>query len=476
MERQPGYLLEFTLAEKRASEDISVDAVNGSRIEIYNNTLKKEELVIDSSKSPVFSITLKQGNEYTILVRKKGFYNKRLHANVNINGCYLCMDGFGTVNPGVVSNLTSAEDNMLGTLIANVELDKIDLDKSIVIKNIYYDYNSAVITEQSKKELDKVVGILKTNPGLIVELGSHTDARGTDDYNLTLSQARAQSAVDYITSTNSVSREKLKAKGYGETKLTNNCKNGVPCTDEQHLQNRRTELKVVGFTTDTYDGRSLLEIMHEEEIQQFVNSGESDKEYSTTPSVKTPTALPKAAKPVITDKTKVVSKEATKEPKVETTPIDTHIESFDEKETINKTTPKALKVEPKINKPASKATPSVQEEKSNVVDTDKDKKPLETGSSSLMSIGDYSGYKIEIFNSKTALAANDPDLKMIADDMAAQGVSTDIFSETLKTGEISYLIGYFQGWTETENFLSKISKKYPSARIIEYFKGKRLGQ
>ncbi len=480
MERQPGYLLEVTLAEKRASEDISVDAVNGSRIEIYNNTLKKEELVIDSSKSPVFSITLKQGNEYTIFVRKKGFYNKRLHANVNINGCYLCMDGFGTVNPGVVSNLTSAEDNMLGTLIANVELDKIDLDKSIVIKNIYYDYNSAIITEQSKKELDKVVGLLKTNPGLIVELGSHTDARGTDDYNLTLSQARAQSAVDYITLASSVSKEKLKAKGYGETKLTNNCKNGVQCTDEQHLQNRRTELKVVGFTTDTYDGRSLLEIMHEEEIQQFVNSGESAKEYSTTPSVKTPTSAPKAAKPVVTNKTKVATKEAApKEPKADDAPINTYVETFDDKETIIKTTPKALKVEPKINKntPLSDdKAGSVQEAKPSVIEAVKDKKTVEAGSISLISIGDYSGYKIEIFNVKTALAANDPDLKMIADDMAAQGVSTDIFSEILKSGDTSYLIGYFQGWTETENFLSKISKKYPYARIIEYFKGKRLSQ
>ena len=183
MERQPGYLLEVTLAEKRFAQDVAIDAVHGTRIEIYNNTFKKQELVIDSAKSPVFSFTLQQGNEYTILIRKKGFYNKRLHVNVNINGCYLCMDGFGTVNPGVVSNLTSAEDNKLGTLIANVELDRIDLNRNIVIQNIYYAYNSAAITEPSKKELGKVITLLKINPSLIVELGSHTDSRGSDDYN-----------------------------------------------------------------------------------------------------------------------------------------------------------------------------------------------------------------------------------------------------------------------------------------------------
>lgn len=457
MERQPGYLLEVTLAEKRLKDEIPVDAVHGSRIEIYNNTLKKSELVIDSAKSPVFSITLQQGNEYTILVRKKGFYNKRLHANVNINGCYLCMDGFGTVNPGVVSNLTAAEDNKLGTLIANVELEHIDLDKSIEIKNIYYDYNSAIITEPSKKELDKVVTLLKTNPGLIVELGSHTDSRGTDDYNLKLSQMRAQSAVDYITSSRVVSVDKLKAKGYGETRLTNKCANGVQCTEEQHLQNRRTELKVLGFTTDTYETKSLVEIMHEEEIQQFVKSGESDKVYSITPSKPTKPEVP--TKPV---KTEIKEKEIS---------IKTSVESFDTD--IQKTNTEQYD---KIPSKTKATTPSVKKAETPKPDANGVIKVQAEPSSNLMSIGEYSGYKIEIFNSKSILNANDSDIKMIVDDITALGISPDVFAEKLSSGNTSYLIGYFQGWLETENALNKISKKYSQARIIEYFKGKRLGE
>lgn len=454
LERQPGYLLEITLAEKRFNQDVSVDAVNGSRIEIYNNTLKQEELVIDSAKSPVFSITLKQGNEYTILIRKKRFYNKRLHANVNINGCYLCMDGFGTVNPGVVSNLTSAEDNKLGTLIANVELEPIDMNRNIVIQNIYYAYNSAAITEPSKKELDKVVNLLRTNPSLIVELGSHTDSRGSDDYNLKLSQQRAQSAVDYIVSTG-VEAAKLKAKGYGENKLVNNCGNDMTCSEEQHLQNRRTELRIVGFTNDPFDGRSLMEIMHEEEMAQFIKSGESDKEYVATPEGQVeaidkndvrpdPENSDKSAPSVSTEK------KTTIEPFDENIPMEKPAQSTDIEQVI--------KVEP------------IEESIKIVTNNAPVKDNTSKISINLKKIDDYTGYKIEIFQAPRPLDATDSDLKMIAAE-----ISSDIFVDVIKTGETSYMVGYFQGWTETENYLQKVIGRYPKARIIEYFKGKRLG-
>ncbi len=453
MERQPGYLLEVTLAEKRFNQDVSVDAVNGSRIEIYNNTLKQEELVIDSAKSPVFSITLKQGYEYTILVRKKGFYNKRLHANVNINGCYLCMDGFGTVNPGVVSNLTSAEDNKLGTLIANVELEAIDMNRNIVIQNIYYAYNSSAITESSKKELDKVVNLLRTNPSLIVELGSHTDARGSDDYNLKLSQQRAQSAVDYIAASG-VDAIKLKAKGYGETKLVNKCGNGIACSEEQHLQNRRTELRIIGFTKDPFDGKSLLEIMHEEEMAQFIKSGESDKEYVAEPVGDVETIPDSGVRPDSENSGKLDPSVSTEKQKT----IEPFEDNFREESKPQNILPdKIIKIEP--------IEESIKIVPSNPSKTDNSNQITVN----LKKIDDYTGYKIEIFQSPKPLDASDSDLKMIAAE-----ISSDIFFDVTKTGETSYMIGYFQGWTETENYLQRVISKYPKARIIEYFKGKRL--
>jgi outer membrane protein OmpA-like peptidoglycan-associated protein len=82
------------------------------------------------------------------------------------------------------------------------------------------------------------------NPSWKVELGSHTDARGSDSYNETLSQKRSDSAVNYIIQ-NGIAKERIIAKGYGETQLVNYCKNGVECTDEVHRQNRRTEFKIL---------------------------------------------------------------------------------------------------------------------------------------------------------------------------------------------------------------------------------------
>jgi outer membrane protein OmpA-like peptidoglycan-associated protein len=430
LERQPGYLLEVTLAEKRIAEDVPVDAVNGARIEIYNHTTKQMELVIDSAKSPVFSITLKQGNEYTILVRQKNFYNKRLHANVNINGCYLCMDGFGTVNPGVVSNLTSAEDNKLGTLIANVGMDRIDTSHNIVIQNIYYSSNSATLWAEAKKELDKVIMLLKNNPSLVVELGSHTDARGSDAANKLLSQQRAQSAVDYILTSPWVESSRLKAKGYGESKLVNECEDGTPCSDEKHQQNRRTELRIIGFTNDPYQDRSLLEIIHQEELIEFVNNKEGEKEYKAQPiQVEKPSA-------------------------------------FKEVPSTELTLPKAQGK--KENLPPSVSKPQNEEIVTSKQPQVADKAAIKIN---LQPIGDYSGYKVELFRSSAALAAEDPDLKMIAFEVAS-----DIYFDKLKTGETAYTVGYFQNWSETERFLEKVIAKYPKAKIVDYFKGKRLGE
>jgi len=94
--------------------------------------------------------------------------------------------------------------------------------------------------------LDNVVSILKQNPSLRIELSSHTDSRGNDGYNLKLSQRRADAAVDYLVK-NGVSRNRLIAKGYGETRLKNNCINGADCSEEQHQENRRTEIKILDF-------------------------------------------------------------------------------------------------------------------------------------------------------------------------------------------------------------------------------------
>lgn len=134
------------------------------------------------------------------------------------------------------------EDTVRATV--KIVLDKIYKEVQINISNIYYDYNKANIRPDAALVLDTLVTLLKENPEVKVELGSHTDSRGNDQYNMILSQKRAESCVNYLVS-KGIDQSRLSAKGYGETQLVNNCGNGVPCTEEEHQKNRRTTFKVL---------------------------------------------------------------------------------------------------------------------------------------------------------------------------------------------------------------------------------------
>ena len=266
MERKPGYLFEATLAEKRTNPDQVVDAIQGSLIEIYNNTTEKEELVLENHPDPAFSYTFEQGNHYTIMIRKDGYLAKRIEAYVNINGCIVCIDGVRNAGPGVVDVMTHGFD--MGTLLANIELDRADLNTKIAVDNIYYDLAKWDIREEAAEELDKVVTLMNDNPEIIVELGSHTDSRGGDSYNLDLSQKRANAAVEYITQVGGITTDRIQSKGYGETQLVNRCKNGVKCSESKHQKNRRTELKIVGFKPKKRAWKSLEMIVREENFMK----------------------------------------------------------------------------------------------------------------------------------------------------------------------------------------------------------------
>jgi len=157
----------------------------------------------------------------------------------NKNGYFSYKDAISTRN-------MNAEDGDTVIIERIVIMDKIYKEVEFTINNIYYDLDSFNIRPDAALVLDSLATILNDNPGLRAELGSHTDTRGSDQYNLDLSQKRAESAVSYLIS-NGISSERLTAKGYGETRLVNKCANDVPCTEDQHQQNRRTTFKILGF-------------------------------------------------------------------------------------------------------------------------------------------------------------------------------------------------------------------------------------
>ena len=133
-----------------------------------------------------------------------------------------------------------------GTVVRDTVWMRMIVKKAIQLKNIYYDFDKWNILPESETELNRLVAFMAENPEVKVELSSHTDSRGSNKYNQKLSEKRAQSAVDYILS-KGITADRITAKGYGEERLINNCKNGVRCTKEEHRMNRRTEFVILGL-------------------------------------------------------------------------------------------------------------------------------------------------------------------------------------------------------------------------------------
>ena len=272
MERMEGYLFEITLAQARTDEDIIVDAIRGADIEVYNNTTELMELVLEDYMHPEFQVQLFKNNHYTILIRKSGYLSKRLEAYVNVEGCILCFEGVGDIKPGVSDNLT--DSNLKGVLLSNVELEKVFTGKEFKINNLYYDFGTSRLNESASIILDDLIVLLKDNPYLKVELGSHTDSRGGKKENLSLSRRRAQSAVNYILRNSNIPESHLNFKGYGETKLINKCSDGVECTEEEHSLNRRTEIKILGIDPEIQSislGERIRQDKEDKLIEELLN-------------------------------------------------------------------------------------------------------------------------------------------------------------------------------------------------------------
>jgi outer membrane protein OmpA-like peptidoglycan-associated protein len=114
-----------------------------------------------------------------------------------------------------------------------------------IIENILFENGQWSITSQAKEILDKVILVLFTNKSLKIEIGAHTDSKGSEVANLKLSEQRAKTVSDYITAAGIV-KTRIIAKGYGETKLMNKCSDNTPCSDIEHAQNRRIEFRILG--------------------------------------------------------------------------------------------------------------------------------------------------------------------------------------------------------------------------------------
>lgn len=143
------------------------------------------------------------------------------------------------------------DPNTLKQLVTNVTMDttlvleKIAVDKIFVLENIYYELDKAEIRPDAARELDKLVQVLIDNPEIKIELSSHTDSIATVEYNMDLSQRRAESAVNYLIQ-RGISPDRLVAKGYGELRpIARNTHPDGTDNPEGRQRNRRTEFKIL---------------------------------------------------------------------------------------------------------------------------------------------------------------------------------------------------------------------------------------
>lgn len=130
------------------------------------------------------------------------------------------------------------------------ETNEFDINQALLLNSMIdmkptpFPSNHWKLSQTITQELDKLVGYLKNNPGIIVEIGAHTDANGDAAFNLELSTERARAASQYLLA-KGVAQKQVQYKGYGETKILNDCLNGIPCTEQEHKVNNRLEARVV---------------------------------------------------------------------------------------------------------------------------------------------------------------------------------------------------------------------------------------
>jgi outer membrane protein OmpA-like peptidoglycan-associated protein len=188
---------------------------NVSILDDKNNIISTEK---SNSKGEV-SYTVECEKSHTIQATKEGFESNSFEVTAS--------------NKKGGSIKISASLNPISAIIS---------EKEVLLNPIFFEYNNSNITQQGAFELEKLVQIMKNNEKLIIFVKSHTDNRGSDEFNLLLSDKRAKATIQYVIS-NGIAANRISGKGYGETELKVDCKEN--CTEKDHEQNRRSEFLLV---------------------------------------------------------------------------------------------------------------------------------------------------------------------------------------------------------------------------------------
>jgi outer membrane protein OmpA-like peptidoglycan-associated protein len=217
----------------RDTKDVLADA----QISVINesgNTILTSVTRIDGQ----FEFEVNKGQDYIINVIKEFYFE-----NEKIVGTSMLRPNDEVFSEIFLEQkIEEADANFLAP--KSMEEENGEALQIVELEYINYNLDKADINPNAAATLDKLIALLKEHPDLEIRIESHTDSRGSDEYNMLLSKKRAKAAFDYVVA-KGIDSKRLLYQGYGETKLLNNCTNGVECTEEQHEVNRRSIVKVV---------------------------------------------------------------------------------------------------------------------------------------------------------------------------------------------------------------------------------------
>ncbi len=230
------------------------------------------------------------GNDFNFVLNLEKAYT----AIVNVPGYYPDTITFNTV--GVKKSQTISKEFHLKKMPEpEPETVTVYINEPIRLNRIYYDFDDDKILLEAEEDLTTLLGLMEQYPDMVIELSSHTDSQGTKTYNEKLSQRRADSAKKWLIAKGVVS-DRIKAVGYGESQILNQCSNGVRCSDEEHRFNRRTEFKIIAGPTEI-------------KIPKTVKKGETGAVGSQKKKINNPTqsvvntaSKPATAKPAVLTK------------------------------------------------------------------------------------------------------------------------------------------------------------------------------
>jgi outer membrane protein OmpA-like peptidoglycan-associated protein/tetratricopeptide (TPR) repeat protein len=213
-------------------DSITGAPIAGVTIEVYNAEFNK----ISSYQTDTgggYSILLEPYQKHTLVYKKVGLIEETVSVPM------LQQLEKRVISPDLYNEM---EVNVANKRVVLKEGD--DLTKTLELEPIYFDYEGSQIRESSKAELDKIVELLLARPNVSLQVNSHTDSRGRDEFNLHLSKQRAAATVEYIVKAG-VAKERVTGEGFGETRLINKCTNGMKCSEKEHELNRRSEFIII---------------------------------------------------------------------------------------------------------------------------------------------------------------------------------------------------------------------------------------